>query len=154
MNSHPFWYKLIYNWSILNGNTGLTLPYILGAVAFENKSVLTEDDINDFIIEVLSTPLPYLVTFKKCPNIGEKVFGFESHKTNFSLGVYLSDNLYVAQSMINDAGTIDELLSYCKINYTQPVLDNKFSWKNFLWQPFEEPDYDFIKETSLLIIDP
>jgi hypothetical protein len=155
MNNYPFWYKLIYQWVCIEGNSGLSLPFLLGALHEGTDSLPEITDTRMLINEMEETESPEIITIKYCPDLDEPVFGLEERSTKFSLGFYMSDNLWIAQSLMCEINNKQELISLFEGKYSEEVYNQTFS-KNLLpprtWRKFNQLDKDLINRAHEIII--
>lgn len=147
----PFWYKMLHKWC--TSRTGMTLPYIVGAISVESETDVSKDDIESFINEAVESNLPQQVVAIRCDNVRDLVFGLTDKRHKYSTGIYLSNNFYITTSIAQFATTQKELVNYC-MKYWDDIKEGKFSKVRGQYIKFDKSDYDFINESKAIIIDP
>ena len=112
MSSHPFWYSLIYTWVRKRYRTGLSLPFIVGAINQKEGTKASLQDIDDVIHEMATEVLPERITIMRCPDLMEPVFGLESRNIKLPEGKFSSENLFLFPNFKRDGDSPEELINF------------------------------------------
>jgi hypothetical protein len=77
---NPFWFYLIKQWREQNmGQYGVSLPFLVGAIARQFGGEITENFIKDILQEIIEYPAKgYYCEVRWCGNIDEPVVSIES----------------------------------------------------------------------------
>jgi hypothetical protein len=138
---HPYWYKLLYYWVNEKRGSGLTLPYLVGAIDYKNQNDSYNRSISQYIQEFLATETSSCVVIKHCPMINEIVFGLVDKEKQFSTGQYITPNFYIALSLLDKFQSEQELVEYCNEKYSSLIANKTYSLNGTRWELFIDSDY-------------
>lgn len=136
--------KLIYNWCNNNGQYGLTLPYLIGAIRFLKEYEFT---INDFFSNLINIDI--IIKISYCQDLDELIFGtFKSEDApkeyydKLTPYIYISNNEYFKD--------YNELIAYCLIEYSSIINNTLYSkdMETGQWKNFEQNDFEEIKKLA------
>jgi len=133
----PFWHRLVYNWC-LNGRTGLTLPFIVGADARARNSPAKPEDARRLLDEMRVFDSPEgAPVLKWCPDRRVLVIG---------MNLFSHGRLTIDDSLTNDGPKEGKILEELAQVSAMRVRDGEFSilGEPPAWAPFDTDDLDFI----------
>jgi hypothetical protein len=150
--SRPLWYKLIYSWVMDKGNTGLSIPFLVGAAAYLDKAVPDKNCIRELINDIVGeTDIEYPVNLTFCRYISAYVLGMEQEPFH---GNSVFRNADGEVSFINNAfgehmeieGIIEELEAH-NMDHISDGLYSKSPGAFGGWMAFTADDIEFIGES-------
>jgi hypothetical protein len=164
ISSLPDWLMLMRQWIEQKmGTTGITLPFLAGALAFkQGKNRVSADELRSLLEAMISSPVPgRFVGVQRCPNIQAPVLSSlplndqllrkcELHSPSGQLSFAFSPN---AMSPLGGLGCDSGLSCIEKlIQYSSPYTEaGTFSrvydetTKGFIYSTFPSNEIEFIK---------
>ena len=127
INAFPYWYRLIHAWVHIKNRTGLSFPFLVGGMGRNLGRQPKVEDIGDLIYEMSHSSFPEVVIIRQCDNLNEPVAGLVDRRTKFSLGTFMSDNLYVSHNVHFTGQDIDDLSAHFEDLYTPQITNQTFS---------------------------
>jgi hypothetical protein len=92
----PLWFRLIEQWRIKGmGTTGITLPFLVGAIAHFQHATPSVRDIRDLLREIVANPfLGYVTEVRWCANVDAPVFSVSKLRAgSMPFSCYLSSQM-------------------------------------------------------------
>lgn len=153
----PYWYRLLDNWICIQDNSGLSIPFLIGA-----KSIITdkvhpnENSIKDLFRSVIADTQPkYCVTLKYCNTIEAYIFGLQLRADVNEPYFKSSHNGIPALALIDGVfgknQLLNEILTFLEKEYNSYILSGKYSRQNSAfgeWGSFSDADVNFIKNAT------
>lgn len=155
--SLPYWYRLLDNWVCIQDNSGLSIPFIIGA-----KSIITdgakpnENSIRELFRSVINDIQPnYCVSLKYCNTIEAYIFGLQSRadviEPYFKSGHTDIPAITLIDNVFGSSQSLDEIVAFLEKEYNSYLLSGKYSRQNRAfgeWGAFSDADVNFIKNAT------
>ena len=153
----PYWYRLLYNWVCIQDNSGLSIPFLVGAKSISVDGVHSnENSIKDLFHSVIADAQPkYCVTLKYCNTIEAYILGLQL-SADVNEPYFKSDYnnipaLALIDSVFGKTQSIDEIVVFLEKEYNSYLLSGKYSRQNRAfgeWEAFSDADVNFIKNAT------
>lgn len=160
--NNPIWFNLILQWKKMGrGLYGISFPFLVGAVDFENRAKIDEKFIRAVFSEIEKNPVEgYYCEVRWCGDIGEPVASIKplSDLEIISIHSTLNGNNQVSfgftsdlMSMFNlNCETPEECREKLIIKTFNIVKDGSFSKNGGKFTQFTDDDIKFINNVSNL----
>lgn len=161
----PDWHRLMHEWIRRGkGNTGLTLPFLAGALALaRGQQIVRAQELRALIDTMVAYPVPgYFVGVRRCGNIKTLVLSVltlndqlirkcEARSSNGQLSFAFSPDATGPFGGLDcncTVNCIEKLISYCAPHTEAGKFSRVFdpSLSDFVYAPFHDEDIRFIEE--------
>jgi len=152
----PYWYRLLDNWVCIQDNSGLSIPFWVGAKSICTDGVYpSENSIKDLFRSVIADARPnYCVTLKYCNTIEAYIFGLQL-SADVSEPYFKSDYnnipaLALIDGVFGSTQSLDEIVKFLEKEYDLHILSGKYSRQNNAfgeWGAFSIDDLSFIEKS-------
>jgi len=150
----PYWYRLLDNLVCIQDNSGLSIPFLVGAKSISADGVYpNENSIKNLFSSVIAHARPnYCVTLKYCNTIEAYIFGLqlisEVNEPYFESDYNNIPALALIDSAFGRTQSLDEIVNFLEKEYNSYILSGKYSRQNCafgVWGSFSDADVNFIK---------
>jgi hypothetical protein len=153
----PYWYRLLYNWVCIRDNSGLSIPFLVGAKSISVDEVHpNENSIKDLFCSVIADAQPnYCVTLKYCNTIEAYIFGLQLRadviEPYFNGGYNDIPALALIDGVFGKNQSLEEIVTFLEKEYNPYIQSGKYSRQNRAfgeWGAFSDADVNFIKNAT------
>jgi hypothetical protein len=153
----PYWYRLLDNWVCIQDNSGLSIPFLIGAKSIINdEGKPNENSIKELFQSVINDiQSNYCVSLKYCNTIEAYIFGLKSRADVIEPYFKSSHNDIPALTLIDNVfgrtESLDEIVAFLEKEYNSHILSGKCSRQNSAfgeWGAFSDADVNFIKNVA------
>ncbi|MFW0715137.1 hypothetical protein [Pedobacter sp. N23S346] len=150
----PYWYRLLDNWVCVQDNSGLSIPFLVGAKSISTDGVYpNENSIKDLFCSFIAETQPnYCVTLKYCNTIEAYILGLQLRsdviEPYFKSSYSEIPALALIDNVFGRVQSLDEIVNFLEKEYNSYILSGKYSRQNSafgVWGSFSDADVNFIK---------
>lgn len=150
--STPYWFKLLDEWVNTQENSGLSIPFLVGAekVIFDDTKFDSDSIKKLFNSIITNAQQDYSVTLKYCNTISAYILGLEirsSIKENFFEDENGTSVLVILNNTFAKNSSLVEIVEFLEGEYLEHILSGKYSRQNTAfgdWGAFSASDLKFI----------
>lgn len=153
-----YWYMLLEYWINVGDNSGLSLPFLVGAKGMiDGQSSPDSGCIRDLFQSIITGPaLEFCVTLKYCSTIQAYILGLQTRDEVADPYFFNSENiptLALVDKVFDAHEPLDVIVSFLEEKYLPLILSAKYSRQNTAfgeWGPFDEDDQKLIRNSVKL----
>lgn len=154
----PYWYMLLDYWINVGDNSGLSLPFLIGAKGMiDGQSAPDSGCIRNLFQSIVTGPaLQFCVTLKYCSTIQAYIMGLQIRDEVAKPYFVNSEDiptLALIDNVFDAHGPLDVIVSFLEEKYLPLILSAKYSRQNIAfggWGPFDEDDQKLIRNSVKL----
>ena len=138
------WLKLLENWSLEEKRTGLTIPFIVGFLNYEQEKVSSVNELFELILnsnEEVNVYLNYCDEF-----LGEYVLSIKENKNVHLIEKRGKTSIIFTQSCEILGKSYAEIMEKISSKYNQYIENSKYSKIDNDWEYFNEKEIKFIEK--------
>jgi hypothetical protein len=151
----PYWYKLLDYWVNTGDNSGLSLPFIIGAKDLITPQAAPETGCIGGLLQsiVAGTALEQCATLKYCGTIQAYILGLQTRnevEKPYFLNASGMPTLALIDGVFDRRQTLDDIVSFLEEKYLPLILSAKYSRQNTafgVWGPFNADDLKLIQNS-------
>lgn len=153
---NPDWYKILKLFKTVEEpyriNTGLTIPFIIGAYQLRDKPFENINSLIDYIIDIVIDKYPIIqrchVINKHVVMVQEKQVCNRGYHTKYpKIKSKTSKNILFISTISNIGKTCGEICHSLNFEYKETIKRNEFSWskEDKQWRKFHNREIELIK---------
>lgn len=143
-----YWYKLLQEWVIVQKRSGLTIPYIIGALELTGNS--SQESVESLINNIVKSDYGKTIVLKRCDDLNEYILTIERaiiYPENFIHRSPQSGNIIFKAALDTKplGDNIAEIIRKLAKRYENNINKGQFSRDMFLsWTEYSENEKEFI----------
>lgn len=155
-----YWFRLIETLKKYGKiDIGSTIPYLIGARRYKERTILTpSDSISDLILNISNSNEEYVGVLQFCATIQQVVIGLtlrENIENHFTSNIIIrnSQGLPSMISILDSTygETVEDIIVSLVKTYSYPISQKKYSWDSFNedWGQISEEELEIIEHIPL-----
>jgi hypothetical protein len=144
----PYWYLLLDQWVNNDNNSGLTIPFIIGAKhTYITKEIPDENAIRILFEEIMAVKdLPYLTGLTYCNTIQAYILTLVDRREiedRAIVGSHGQPSLLLLNQVFGDEVPFDWITNFMTSEYSEVISEGKYSRMRLAfggWEKFSEND--------------
>lgn len=155
----PYWYQLLNFWVNQENNSGLTIPFLIGAkYEYITERQTDKNSIHALFEEVLEAQtLPYCPGLTYCNTLEAYILTLvptSEIESPFFMGLNKKPSLVLLDGIFGKEITLEWIIDFLELEYSEPIRNSTYSRErtNFGgWQNFDAKDITQIKQSLNII---